>query len=56
MDESSILPGVILMMVASVGILLYVVLLIAIAAWRLLDRFVSPDTAERDERVTPRSI
>jgi hypothetical protein len=55
-DDSSIQPGVILMMVTAAGTSLYVVVIITIAAWRLLGRFLSADMAERDERVTSRPI
>jgi hypothetical protein len=56
MDESSILLGVIMMMVASVGVLLYVVLVLTIAACRLLDWLSISGPADHATRVRHRRI
>jgi hypothetical protein len=56
MDESSILLGVIMMMVASVGALLAAALVVAFGIYRLVARLFTHAAAARSERVRLRLV
>lgn len=53
MEELSLMLGIILMMVAPLGIMLYVALVIAIPVCRTLDWFFNPRTDEHMVRASP---
>jgi hypothetical protein len=56
MDESSMLAGVVLMLVASVGALLTAALVIAFGLYRLVTRLFAHGAAARGERVRHRHV